>query len=374
MSDGTVQSAPGSVEPLLPSVVDVSTYPWAPVRLDFLSSHSLALLPDPEPFRALVLLASRAWTQKPSMSLPADDARLAWLAGFGRDVHAWLAIKEKVMAEWVLATDGRWYHEELARWARQSWASKQSAENFSEKQRQRALARPSRSYSNADPLEAPGSLHPPAPDVPFSKPGLSRGSAARKPLRESKKDIDIQSKKGQKDGRRNFEQEKAVQRSAILNTEAHGELHPPSLTSSDLPKTAEPSAPEPETLGGSIRDDVNKVFEHWCTATGRPDEILDASRLNKIKACLQTGTSVEVICKAIDGACVDDFYQGRTSKQPFRIDTIDIICKDRDRILRLASVAEKHRKMSFTEYGEGTSKEDVEAFMAFLESDDSETT
>lgn len=47
--------------PLVPAEVNLETYPWAPVRLAFLSGHPLALAQNPEPFRALVLLMSQAW-------------------------------------------------------------------------------------------------------------------------------------------------------------------------------------------------------------------------------------------------------------------------------------------------------------------------
>jgi hypothetical protein len=83
--------------------------------------------------------------------------------------------------------------------------------------------------------------------------------------------------------------------------------------------------------------DVVKVFEHWKKITVRPNEKLTEARRKIISARLNEGVLAEQICRAIDNAAENDFYQGRTPKQSHRIDTLDVICKDVDRILRLSS-------------------------------------
>lgn len=115
-----------SVVPLVPAEVNLESFPWAPVRLAFLSGHPLALLPNPEPFRALVLLIAQAWRKQPAMTAPNDDVQLAAMAGFGRDVNSWLTVRESVMQDWVLCSDGRWHHPELTSWALQSTAAESS--------------------------------------------------------------------------------------------------------------------------------------------------------------------------------------------------------------------------------------------------------
>jgi hypothetical protein len=339
VNDLATPAATEAVEALLPKDLDVSMFPWAPVRLEFFASHQLALLPDAEPFRAFMLLTVRAWTQKPSMSLPTDDARLASLAGFGRDIHAWMGVKEEVLADWVLARDGRWYHDELARWARQSWASKQSAENFSEKQRQRAMAKASNGILKPEmQRDMPDSTSSESGEAVSITPDLNHGTTAAKPLKKSKRksDINIDHENIEINNREKEERDQITARSkGVIGISAA--LTTPSSVRSNKGGF---EAPEHESDSGDFKTEVAKVFEHWRKATNRLSETLDAPRFKRIHDRLREGLRIEVLCKAIDGASMDDFYQGRTLKQPMRMDTIDVILGNRDRILRLASLAD----------------------------------
>lgn len=292
-------------QPLVPAEINLETFPWAPVRLAFLSGHPLALAQQAEPFRALVLLIAQSWRQQPAMTVPDDDIQLASMTGFGRDIEAWLAVRDPVLQGWTLCSDGRWHHPELATWAQQSWDAKKSDERFRAKQSARARSR--RPAGNQD---AGGS------DV------ADHGSAAAQPYRREQdtyKTVDEQDQKEE---------------------ESCSDAFPPASTAdSSLPSSATETGTKEDFQQVSEADAVDQIFEHWKQRTGRPGEKLTASRTSIVKARLAEGFSPSQICRAIDNAADSDFYQGRTAKQPQRIDTLDVICKDSDRVLRLASMA-----------------------------------
>lgn len=291
--------------PLIPADINLETFPWAPVRLAFFSGHPLALAQHAEPFRALVLLIAQAWRQQPAMTAPDDDIQLASMAGFGRDVDAWLAVRDVVMQGWILCSDGRWHHPEPAAWAMQSWDAKKSDERFRAKQSARARSR------------RPGVNH----DVSGSDIADHGSSAAQPYMREQDtyKTVDKQDQK---------EEESCLDA-----------LPPASTADGSLPSSATETGTKEDFQQVSEVDVVDQIFEHWKQRTGRPGEKLTASRRSIVKARLAEGISPSQICRAIDNAADSDFYQGRTAKQPQRIDTLDVICKDSDRILRLASMA-----------------------------------
>lgn len=291
--------------PLVPAEINLETFPWAPVRLAFLSGHPLALAQHAEPFRALVLLIAQAWRQQPAMTAPDDDIQLASMTGFGRDIEAWLAVRDPVLQGWTLCSDGRWHHPELATWAQQSWDAKKSDERFRAKQSARARSR--RPGVNRD---ADGS------DL------ADHGSAAAQPYRKEQdtyKTVDDQDQK---------EEESCPDASS-----------PASTADSSLPSIATEAGTKEDFQQVNEVDEEVQIFEHWKQRTGRPGEKLTASRRSILKARLAEGISPSQICRAIDNAAESDFYQGRTAKQTQRIDTLDVICKDSDRILRLASTA-----------------------------------
>jgi hypothetical protein len=87
----------------------------------------LARLPDAEAFRAGILAMAVAWWQVPAASLPAGDADLAYLCGYGRELAAWQRARAGgALAGWVRCTDGRLYHPALAERARDAWEQRQA--------------------------------------------------------------------------------------------------------------------------------------------------------------------------------------------------------------------------------------------------------
>lgn len=107
--------------PLVPAVVDVRDAP------DF--RFNIARMLDSDWYHSCstrealagINLHARAIHQVPAGSLPGADGLLARLADFGRDVDGWREVKAKALEGWVLCSDGRWYHPDVARNALHIW-------------------------------------------------------------------------------------------------------------------------------------------------------------------------------------------------------------------------------------------------------------
>jgi hypothetical protein len=63
-----------------------------------------------------------SWHQVPASSLPDNEKILARLAMC--DKQEWAQIRDRVMAEWRLCADGRWYHPYVAEKAKEAWERK----------------------------------------------------------------------------------------------------------------------------------------------------------------------------------------------------------------------------------------------------------
>lgn len=297
-------------EPLVPAQVNLATYPWAPVRMDYFTGHLLALAANPEPFRALVLLMAQAWRQQPAMTLPDNDTQLAAMAGFGRDVAGWTVIRPEVLADWYLASDGRWHHPEFGGWALQAWDSKQKTDRSSEKQRERALVGVARRQAAAAVGLPSRAGHGPAAAQPYEM------------TEESEHKVD----------------EKTHERERDRSTSSDGFRLPSSAGTTSSHVDQDTGTKEDSQLVGEV-DPVLVIFEHWKQATARPDEHLLKARRSVIQARLDEGVSAALICRAISHAAQDPFYQGRTAKGTRRLDTLEVICKTTDRVVGLASEA-----------------------------------
>lgn len=114
-------------EPFVSPDVDLNGYEFMPLYGERLrtSDHNSGCS-DAE-FRASINLWWSAWMQVPAASLPADDMTLAKLADLGRDLKAWRKVREKAMRNFVLCSDGRYYHVFLAPLAMEAWAARVKA-------------------------------------------------------------------------------------------------------------------------------------------------------------------------------------------------------------------------------------------------------
>lgn len=101
--------------PPLPPDCDLRGLEWMPLDVVRLRDSELVAVPNAEAFRVAVLSWCVSWHQVPAASLPDDDATLARLLGFGRDLRGWKRVREAGgLRGWVKHNDGRLYHPVVA--------------------------------------------------------------------------------------------------------------------------------------------------------------------------------------------------------------------------------------------------------------------
>ena len=112
------------ISPLVPCKCDLTSFPYLPIEVEkFLTSREWIAFNHVEKV-AFINLLLKSWHEVPSASLPADDLLLMHFAGIGRK---WSKVKEKVLSEWVLASDSRYYHPYVAKKALEAWLVKLNA-------------------------------------------------------------------------------------------------------------------------------------------------------------------------------------------------------------------------------------------------------
>jgi hypothetical protein len=74
-----------------------------------------------------------AWHQTPAASLPDDDAVLARLLGYGRDIKGWTKLRATgALRGFIKCSDGRLYHPVVAEKAIEAWERKLSQRSRTE--------------------------------------------------------------------------------------------------------------------------------------------------------------------------------------------------------------------------------------------------
>ncbi len=118
--------------PLTAPGTDLRDFGFMPLDVVRLRDSDLASAPDAV-FRVAVLLWCIAWHQVPAASLPDDDAVIARMLGFGRDLKGWKRIREAGgLRGWVLCSDGRLYHPVVAQKANEAWQAKRAQRSRTE--------------------------------------------------------------------------------------------------------------------------------------------------------------------------------------------------------------------------------------------------
>ena len=113
------------MDPLVPPEVDLRNFTYMPLDVVRLRDSDIAGVEDGEVFRAAVLAWCAAWHQVPAASLPDDDAVLARLTGYGRDLATWKRVREAgALRGFVRCSDGRLYHPVVAEKALEAWDKK----------------------------------------------------------------------------------------------------------------------------------------------------------------------------------------------------------------------------------------------------------
>jgi hypothetical protein len=98
--------------------IDLAGYEYMPLLGDKLFSSDFYAEATAEEFRAALTLWWAAWRQVPAGTLPNNDVVLASLAGYGRDVKAWLDVKPMALHGFAGAGDGRLRHTLLCQQAK----------------------------------------------------------------------------------------------------------------------------------------------------------------------------------------------------------------------------------------------------------------
>jgi hypothetical protein len=159
-------------EPLVPAGVSMGNNDWFPLHFRRMRKSRWWRVSSDLARSRSVDLWGFAYEETPAGSLPDDDAELADFAGFGRDVRAWLELKDEVMAAWVLCSDGRWYHPTLCEVILEAW-EKGSVKRKSEAQRKAEYRARVRAKAGDVPVDK-------SPNVP-SEGGVSHGTVPKNP-------------------------------------------------------------------------------------------------------------------------------------------------------------------------------------------------
>lgn len=135
-------------QPLVDACVDLRDFAYMPLDVLRLRDSDLFSTTTAEEFRAAVILWCAAWHQTPAASLPDNDVTLCHLAGFGRNIADWHAVKDGALRKWVRCDDGRLYHPIVAEKANEAWEQKK-------KQRLRTKAAREAKLAHSDNASAP---------------------------------------------------------------------------------------------------------------------------------------------------------------------------------------------------------------------------
>lgn len=111
--------------PLTPAGCDLQNFLRMPLVVGrLLSSETwVEASADPRLGHVLMSLWAEAWRQVPAGSLPANDMTLQRMS-MCPSMKEWARVRERAMRDWVLCTDGRYYHRVVAEMALECWLEK----------------------------------------------------------------------------------------------------------------------------------------------------------------------------------------------------------------------------------------------------------
>lgn len=113
-----------STPPLTDVDCDLRDFQFMPLDVVRLAQSDLIATEDPAAIVANLLLWCASWHSVPAASLTDDDRSLARLAGYGRGVSEFQAIKAGALRGWIKCSDGRLYHPVVAEKAREAFKGK----------------------------------------------------------------------------------------------------------------------------------------------------------------------------------------------------------------------------------------------------------
>lgn len=176
----------GLPPPLTGTDCDLTDFQYMELDVRSLRDSKFAATVEAEAFRAGVLLWCASWHQIPAGSLPDDDVELANLAGYGRVVKEWRKVRAEALYGFIKCTDGRLYHDVIARKAASAFEAKRryAYDKFRDRIRKENKAR---AEAGHPPLETPtyerwksGEV---VDGIPAESTNNSGGIPAEKPLK-----------------------------------------------------------------------------------------------------------------------------------------------------------------------------------------------
>lgn len=110
--------------PLTPHDCDLRGLPYFLLDVHWARDSDFAILSTGAQFRAGFMLVLSSWHEVPAASIPNDDRALAELARVS--LRRWRRMRDFVLQEWILCTDGRLYHPMVAERANAAWPKVQA--------------------------------------------------------------------------------------------------------------------------------------------------------------------------------------------------------------------------------------------------------
>ena len=112
--------------PPVPADCDLRSFGYMPLDITRLFGSRFHAVANDAEWRAGVTLWAKSFHQVPAASIPDDDVELCRLAELGRDLKAWLKLREVALHGWIKCSDGRLYHPVVAQKAKEAWEAKQA--------------------------------------------------------------------------------------------------------------------------------------------------------------------------------------------------------------------------------------------------------
>ena len=251
--------------PMVPADADLRDFQFMPLYLTELFNSEFDVVSTDSEWRIGVTLWGKSWHQVPAGSLPDDDRFLCKLAGMGRDMTAWMAVRDGALRGWVKCSDGLLYHPVVAAKAAEAWARK--LQHDTEKSAWREKKRRQRQELEEATGGVPGTSQECPPGQLDLSPGTSPGTSVIVP-RDVPGDIAL---KGQGQGQGQCST--APKGTAV----AAG----PSLKS----QVFGPQRIWLMGASGRSEDAVRRLLGRWCGAHGEGavlDALLEANRLSPL--------------------------------------------------------------------------------------------
>lgn len=108
--------------PMTPADCDLRDFPFMPVETDRVLKSETWIMGTGDERAAAISLWFQSWHQVPAGSLPNKDEVLAHLAVCAK----WKKVKAHALRGWVLCSDGRLYHPDIAPLVVRAWTAKQA--------------------------------------------------------------------------------------------------------------------------------------------------------------------------------------------------------------------------------------------------------